>query len=53
MGSFRPFQLLVYLAAKMSRIKLGAAVMVVPLHHPVRIVENAAFVDILVMDGSS
>ena len=42
-----PFSYLSYLAAKTSRIKLGAAVMVVPLHHPVRIVENAAFVDIL------
>ena len=42
-----PFSYLSYLAAKTSRIKLGAAVMVVPLHHPMRIVENAAFVDIL------
>jgi len=42
-----PFTYLGYLAAKTSRIKLGAAVMVVPLHHPMRIVENAAFVDIL------
>jgi len=42
-----PFSYLSYLAAKTSRIKLGAAVMVVPLHHPLRIVENAAFVDIL------
>ena len=42
-----PFSYLCYLAAKTSRIKLGAAVMVVPLHHPMRIVENGAFVDIL------
>ena len=42
-----PFSYLCYLAAKTSVIKLGAAVMVVPLHHPMRIVENAAFVDIL------
>ncbi len=42
-----PFAYLCYLAAKTTRIKLGAAVMVVPLHHPLRIVENAAFVDIL------
>ncbi|MGI9426347.1 MAG: LLM class flavin-dependent oxidoreductase [Hyphomicrobiaceae bacterium] len=42
-----PFSYLAYLAAKTTRIKLGAAVMVVPLHHPMRIVENAAFVDIL------
>ena len=42
-----PFSYLCYLAAKTSRIKLCAGVMVVPLHHPMRIVENAAFVDIL------
>jgi len=42
-----PFSYLAYLAAKTTRIKLGAAVMVVPLHHPMRIVENAAFIDIL------
>ena len=42
-----PFSYLSYLAAKTSRVKLGAAVMVVPLHHPLRIVENSAFVDIL------
>ena len=42
-----PFSYLGYLAAKTSRIKLGSAVMVVPLHHPLRIVENAAFIDIL------
>jgi alkanesulfonate monooxygenase SsuD/methylene tetrahydromethanopterin reductase-like flavin-dependent oxidoreductase (luciferase family) len=42
-----PFSYLGYLAAKTTRIKLGAAVMVVPLHHPMRIVENAAFIDIL------
>ena len=42
-----PFSYLSYLAAKTTKIQLGAAVMVVPLHHPMRIVENAAFVDIL------
>ncbi len=42
-----PFSYLAYLAAKTSRIRLGSAVMVVPLHHPMRIVENAAFIDIL------
>jgi alkanesulfonate monooxygenase SsuD/methylene tetrahydromethanopterin reductase-like flavin-dependent oxidoreductase (luciferase family) len=42
-----PFSYLAYLAALTSRIKLCAGVMVVPLHHPMRIVENAAFLDIL------
>ena len=42
-----PFSYLAYLAAKTSVIKLCAGVMVVPLHHPLRIVENAAFIDIL------
>ncbi len=36
-----------YLAARTSRIKLGTAVVTVPLYDPIRIVENMAFVDIL------
>jgi alkanesulfonate monooxygenase SsuD/methylene tetrahydromethanopterin reductase-like flavin-dependent oxidoreductase (luciferase family) len=36
-----------YLAARTSRIKLGTAVVTVPLYEPVRVVENMAFVDIL------
>ena len=36
-----------YLAPKTTRIGLGTAVMTLPLHNPIRIVENAAFVDIL------
>src|SRR4030095_6789537 len=35
------------LAAKTSRIRLGTAVVTVPLYEPVRVVENLAFVDIL------
>jgi alkanesulfonate monooxygenase SsuD/methylene tetrahydromethanopterin reductase-like flavin-dependent oxidoreductase (luciferase family) len=42
-----PFVYLAYLAPKTERIGLGTAVMTLPLHNPVRIVENAAFVDIL------
>ena len=41
---------LVYLsaaAAQTSRIRLGAGVVVVPLHHPIRLAENAAWVDTL------
>jgi hypothetical protein len=41
------FSYLVYLGAKTTRIKLGAAVMVVPLHHRMRIVENVTSLDIL------
>jgi alkanesulfonate monooxygenase SsuD/methylene tetrahydromethanopterin reductase-like flavin-dependent oxidoreductase (luciferase family) len=42
-----PFPYIGYLAAKTERIKLGTAVMTLPLHNPLRIAENAAFVDIL------
>src|SRR4026208_1713201 len=36
-----------YLAAQTTRIRLGTAVVTVPLYDPIRIVENMAFVDIL------
>jgi alkanesulfonate monooxygenase SsuD/methylene tetrahydromethanopterin reductase-like flavin-dependent oxidoreductase (luciferase family) len=36
-----------YLAAKTSRIKIGAAVITLPLYDPIRVVENTSFVDIL------
>jgi alkanesulfonate monooxygenase SsuD/methylene tetrahydromethanopterin reductase-like flavin-dependent oxidoreductase (luciferase family) len=36
-----------YLAALTKRIRLGMAVVTLPLSNPVRVVENAAFVDIL------
>ena len=36
-----------YLAAQTSRIRLGTAVVTVPLYDPIRVVENVAFVDIL------
>lgn len=42
-----PFTYIAYLATKTKRIRLGSAVMTLPLYNPVRIVENAAFVDIL------
>ena len=41
------FTYLGYLAAKTSRIRLGTAVVTVPLYDPIRVVENMAFVDIL------
>jgi len=36
-----------YLAALTTRIKIGTAVVTLPLANPLRVVENAAFVDIL------
>src|SRR5690242_6501371 len=36
-----------YLAALTKRIKIGTAVVTLPLSHPLRVAENAAFVDIL------
>ena len=42
-----PFIYLGYLASKTERIGLGSAVITLPLHNPVRVAENAAFVDIL------
>jgi len=39
------FTYLGYLAARTSRIRLGTAVVTVPLYDPIRVVENMAFVD--------
>jgi alkanesulfonate monooxygenase SsuD/methylene tetrahydromethanopterin reductase-like flavin-dependent oxidoreductase (luciferase family) len=39
--------LLAYLAARTTRIRLGTAVLVLPLHDPVRLVEEASTVDLL------
>lgn len=41
------FTYMAYLAARTSRIGIGAAVITLPLYDPIRVVENAAFVDIL------
>ena len=41
------FTYLGYLAGRTSRIRLGTAVVTVPLYDPIRVVENMAFVDIL------
>ncbi len=43
-----PFIYLAYLGNHTKRIGLGSAVMTLPLHNPIRIVENAAFTDILI-----
>jgi alkanesulfonate monooxygenase SsuD/methylene tetrahydromethanopterin reductase-like flavin-dependent oxidoreductase (luciferase family) len=39
------FTYLGYLAARTARIRLGTAVVTVPLYDPIRVVENMAFVD--------
>jgi luciferase family oxidoreductase group 1 len=43
----RPVQLATYLAAKTSRIRVGTAVIVVPLHHPLIVAEEIATLDVL------
>ncbi|MBV8394593.1 MAG: LLM class flavin-dependent oxidoreductase [Alphaproteobacteria bacterium] len=41
------FAFMSWLAAKTTRIKLAAGVITLPLYDPIRVVENASFVDIL------
>ena len=41
------FAYMAYVAAKTSRINIGAAVITLPLYDPIRVVENTSFVDIL------
>ena len=43
----RPVQLATYLAAKTTRLRVGTAVIVVPLHHPLVIAEEIATLDLL------
>src|SRR5579859_796978 len=43
----RPVQLATYLAARTTRIRVGTAVIVVPLHHPLVIAEEIATLDVL------
>ena len=40
-------QLATYLAAKTTRLRVGTAVIVVPLHHPLMIAEEIATLDVL------
>ena len=43
----RPVQLATYIAAKTTRLRVGTAVIVVPLHHPLVIAEEIATLDLL------
>src|SRR5262245_59096577 len=47
----RPAQLATYIAAKTTRIRVGTAVIVVPLHHPLVIAEEIATLDLLAEIG--
>jgi luciferase family oxidoreductase group 1 len=43
----RPVQLATYIAAKTTRLRVGTAVIVVPLHHPLIVAEEIATLDLL------
>ena len=43
----RPVQLATFIAAKTTRLRVGTAVIVVPLHHPLVIAEEVATLDLL------
>ena len=43
----RPAQVATYIAAKTTRLRVGTAVIVVPLHHPLVIAEEIATLDLL------
>jgi alkanesulfonate monooxygenase SsuD/methylene tetrahydromethanopterin reductase-like flavin-dependent oxidoreductase (luciferase family) len=43
----RPLQLASYIAAKTTTLRVGTAVIVVPLHHPLLIAEEIAMLDVL------
>ena len=43
----RPAQLATFIAAKTTRLRVGTAVIVVPLHHPLVVAEEIATLDIL------
>src|SRR5947208_5188912 len=43
----RPVQLATYIAAKTKTLRVGTAVIVVPLHHPLVIAEEIATLDLL------
>ncbi|HSR23583.1 MAG TPA: LLM class flavin-dependent oxidoreductase, partial [Candidatus Eisenbacteria bacterium] len=46
----RPVQLATYIAARTTRLRVGTAVIVVPLHHPLVVAEEIATLAILAGD---
>src|SRR5438874_11216784 len=43
----RPLQLATYIAARTTRLRVGTAVIVVPLHHPLIVAEEIATLELL------
>src|SRR5258708_21571982 len=43
----RPVQLATFIAARTTRLRVGTAVIVVPLHHPLVFAEEIAMLDVL------
>ncbi len=43
----RPLQLATYIAARTTKLRVGTAVIVVPLHHPLVVAEEIAMLDVL------
>src|SRR5829696_439717 len=43
----RPLQFASFIAAKTTRLRVGTAVIVVPLHHPLLVAEEIAMLDVL------
>ena len=49
----RPAQLATHIAAKTTRLRVGTAVIVVPLHHPLVVAEEIATLDLLAGGAST
>src|SRR3979409_2093012 len=47
----RPVQLATYIAAKTTRLRVGTAVIVVPLHHPLIITEETTMLGLVTAGG--